>query len=360
SARVLVVEEHRDSREILEEMLVWWRLRAEGAPASEAAWTALERAWTEKDPFRVVIISTSAPDSDGSALAEKIGKDERFTRVWLVLLETAGHAAQAARHAGLCSAAHLIKPAKYSQLSAAILRALGLNGPALHPVVPAAATAVTGSARNFPSSLPIDVLLAEDHPVNQIFARQLLERRGYRVTLANNGREAVAGLASQRFDLVLMDIQMPEVGGGDAVAAIREHEKTTGQHIPIGAMTAHAMRGDRERCLAAGMDGYIAKPINSTELFGLIESLLPVSTAMAVTAAPHPAAASSRNGSAVLDPRVLLERVEGNRALLRQIVDVFCADCPKTLSRIQKAVANRDSKELAFAAHTLKGSLVTL
>jgi PAS domain S-box-containing protein len=204
------------------------------------------------------------------------------------------------------------------------------------------------------SARPLQILLAEDIPVNQQFAVALLKKRGHTVAVASNGQEALELFAKQRFDVILMDVQMPEMGGVEATRAIREQEKKTGEHIPIVAMTAHMMKGDRESCLEAGMDAYVSKPIESRELLGTIEALLsPPGTAVLVTAAKKP----KEEGPGVFDKAALLERVGGNRKLLGEMVRLFHADASKLLAAIGKAVADGDAPTVATTAHALKGTV---
>jgi CheY-like chemotaxis protein len=191
------------------------------------------------------------------------------------------------------------------------------------------------------------VLLAEDNPANQILAARLLEKHGCKVAIAANGREALAALKKagpQGFDLVLMDVQMPEMGGFEAAAAIRQQETATGGHLPIIALTADAMKGDRERCLAAGMDDHLSKPIQPEELFATIERM----------------AAQQRRTPPVMDEAGLLERLDGDRKLIRDVARVFLADCPKMMEAIRKAIRRRDAAALQDAAHALKGSVANL
>jgi CheY-like chemotaxis protein/HPt (histidine-containing phosphotransfer) domain-containing protein/anti-sigma regulatory factor (Ser/Thr protein kinase) len=219
--------------------------------------------------------------------------------------------------------------------------------------IPAAPTKIRASAtgrRSRGVKRPLRVLVAEDNPVNQELVVQLLTRRGHTVIVAENGREAIASLERHPFDLVLMDVQMPEMGGLEATQAIRRKEKSAGGHIPILAMTAHAMQGDRERCLAAGMDGYLAKPIEPKVFVETIEA--------AIT--PASAAVESgygRNEGAAVDESLLLARFSGNRRLLGTLVQTFRNDCPRMMARISSALGSRDARALAEAAHGLKGSV---
>jgi CheY-like chemotaxis protein len=184
--------------------------------------------------------------------------------------------------------------------------------------------------------------------VNRKLAVRLLEKRGHQVAVAQNGREAIATLETQSFDIVLMDVQMPVMDGFQATAAIREKEKTTGSHLRIIAMTAHSMKGDKERCLAAGMDGYVSKPISTEELFETIEDATVVPVAVNPT--------SEESTVSPINWEEALARVEGDRQLLADMAKLFLEDGPKLFAEVRAALAQRDSKALEHAAHALKGS----
>jgi CheY-like chemotaxis protein len=197
----------------------------------------------------------------------------------------------------------------------------------------------------------LHILLAEDNPINQRLAVRLIEKRGHTLVVASNGREALAALGSGSFDVVLMDLQMPEMNGFEATAAIRDQEKQSGKHLPIVAMTANAMVGDRERCLAAGMDGYIAKPIRIGELFEAIENL------GATPAADKPSIPHRDAAMDVLDSKAVLDRVEGSKETLVEITNLFLEEKPRLLTAVREAVARQDATALERAAHSLKGSV---
>jgi two-component system sensor histidine kinase/response regulator len=198
----------------------------------------------------------------------------------------------------------------------------------------------------------LNILLAEDNPVNRVLAQKLLQKQGHTVTSVNNGIEALQLWEqnhSRQFDIILMDVQMPEMDGLQAAARIRERELGTGAHIPIIAVTAHAMKGDRERCLAAGMDGYIAKPINPGELAKVIQETVPAGTTIAAVAVePIP------NGPSDAE---LLARFDGDSELLKELAGIFLQECPRMLEEIRSALRAADSKALEIAAHALKGSV---
>ena len=198
----------------------------------------------------------------------------------------------------------------------------------------------------------LHILLAEDNSINQRLAIRLLEKKGHTVVVANHGREALTLLARERFDLVLMDVQMPE--GLETTLRIREQERATGAHLPIIAMTAHAMKGDRERCLEAGMDGYISKPIQPTELFKVIAELAPVEAAAATLPMMREPQAPAFNRA------VALEQMEGDEELLAELAELFMGDSARLLAEIKQTIAGKKSEGLERAAHTLKGAASSL
>jgi CheY-like chemotaxis protein len=202
---------------------------------------------------------------------------------------------------------------------------------------------------------PIEILLVEDNPINQRLALEILSRRGHHVTVADNGLQALERLNGGVFDVVLMDVQMPEMNGLDATRAIRDIERGTGRHMPIVAMTAHAMSGDRERCLAAGMDDYLTKPIRAEALVTYVERLTMSDNAKPVEPTGRTPAASEQ----VLDLQEALERVDGDRDLLNEIAGLFLADVDEMVDVVRKAVEAKDADAIHRSAHRLKGSVVT-
>jgi len=205
--------------------------------------------------------------------------------------------------------------------------------------------------RSQPSQRRLQVLVAEDNQVNQLLATRIFEMLGHQATVVSNGREAFVAFQAGKFDLIAMDVQMPEMDGLDATTAIRAWEKTAGTHTPIIAMTGHAMKGDRERCLAAGMDGYTSKPIRIGELEHAIAQLInpPNSAKVPVS--------EGDQADGAIDHAALLAGVDGNRRVLRELVRLFLADCPRRLAEIKEAIRRGDAGALGRAAHTLKGSV---
>jgi CheY-like chemotaxis protein len=304
----------------------------------------LQRAKTEGNPFRLVLLDAHMPDLDGFEVAARIKQSPELHDSTVILLTSAVQREDLMRAKTAGAAAALAKPIKQSELWDAIVTVLHL--PRQHKAGIAGAKRPSRGARR-----PMRILVAEDNPVNQELALHLLERRGHSVILAENGRQALAAVEKHSFDLVLMDVQMPELGGLEATQAIREKEKASGTHVPIIAMTAHAMQGDRERCLAAGMDGYIAKPLDPKKFLQTVE-------AVGVDGAAATAAADDGKGPEdSLDSEALLERFSGNKGLLRSLVKTFSKDCPSMMARIRSSLASRDTVALADAAHALKGSV---
>ena len=264
---VLVVDDNATNRRILEELLTVWGMRPTLVDGGAAAIVALESALAAGKPFPLAIIDFQMPDLDGFGLAERIQAHPELATTMIMMLSSAGRQGDAIRCRALGVASYLTKPVRQSILLEAMLSVLAVNDhPVDQPVL------VTRHAINEAHSR-LHILVAEDNPVNRQLVMALLQKRGHTGVTVVNGREAVAALANGGFDLVLMDLQMPEMGGLEAAAAIRESEAMTGTHVPIVALTAHAMKGDREICMDAGMDGYLTKPINPQELFALIDSL---------------------------------------------------------------------------------------
>ena len=330
---VLVVDDNAVNRRILSELLASWGLRPAMAASGAEALTELRRAAEEGEPHSLVVLDFMMPDLDGVTVAEQIRRDPVLAGAIILMLSSADRPLAAERCKELGIALCLVKPIKESELLEALVAALGTAGaPVRTVVVPAALDA---------DSQPLRVLVAEDNPVNQRVVKAILELRGHTPLLAANGREALSAWERQSFDIVLMDVQMPEMDGFQATAAIRAREESTGAHVPIVALTAHALQGDRERCLAAGMDGYLAKPIHSEELIELVERL---------AARPGSGGAPRRpgGGSAIAGKDV--------RAHRKELDDLFVADAARLRDDIGDAIARRDGPALQAAAHSLRGS----
>ncbi len=358
---VLVVDDNATNRWIFKETLVAWGMRATLVDGALPALDELRQALAGPDPFRLILLDAMMPDIDGFTLAKQIQQESLMRGGAIIMLSSAGNLENAARCAELGIARCLIKPVKQSDLRDAILRALG--DASEKDRLPRRAERPLGAAVR-----PLHILLAEDGLVNQQVACRLLEVRGHKVLIANNGLEAVAAAAKARFDLILMDVQMPGLDGYEATAEIRRREQATGGRTPIIAMTAHAMKGDRERCLEAGMDEYLAKPIHADTLYDMVEGIVPDSgAALPGENGPEPPPAPATEvkpsesapplrSNGVLDWAAALKRVGGRTELLRQTVNLFAKECDKLLPSIREAVQQGDAAKLRRAAHTLKGA----
>ncbi len=344
---VLVVDDNATNRRILEEMLSNWQMAPTMAGSGAAALRELGRAAAVKSTFPVMLIDMNMPAMDGFTLAKRIATrragGKKAGRPALIMLTSGPRPGDSGRARKLGIAAYLTKPVKQSDLLDTILTVLSKSKRGRLKRTAVASRRAAKRAR---------VLVAEDNAVNQRLVRRILEKRGHRVAIANNGREALEQLAARSFDVVLMDVQMPEMDGLEATAAIREREKASGGRVPIVAMTAHAMKGDRERCLAAGMDAYLSKPVETKALLLTIERVVRGAPAEAEVPAD-----SLPGSTAVLDERSLLDRVGGDRQLLAELARIFLADSPQMMAAIRSAVQQRDAAALRRAAHTLKGSV---
>jgi len=343
----LIVDDNQTNRKILQEMLAGWGMKPSVAESGKTALEILRAVNAAEDSVPVVLIDAHMPHMDGFALAETIIAEREFRHAPIIMLTSSGQPGDIKRCRELGVSAYLSKPVSRSELLAAIFAA----------VRRATATFSRPESRIAPppasrKDRPLHVLLAEDNLVNQTFATMLLEKRGYHVTVAANGRRALAALKEDHFDLALMDIQMPEMDGVEATAAIRAIEKETGSRLFIIAVTAHAMKGDREFCLASGMDAYLAKPIRKQELYAIIDSLV------GSGGASHAASpAANREENAVFDEAALLERLDGSHEVCVQLIDAFLIEAAALSSQVQQAIQRRDATALYQAAHALKGAV---
>jgi PAS domain S-box-containing protein len=265
---VLVVDDNATNRRILEEMLAHWHMRPTAVESGARALEALEAARLSGQPFRLILIDANMPYMDGFELAAQIKKHPEFRKATIMMLSSAGFRGDASLCRKLGLAAYLTKPIKQSSLLDAIMLALGTSPEKKGETSLITRHSLEKEKRQF------SILLAEDNIINQKMAMKILENQGHLVTIANDGLEALAALEKDSFDLILMDVQMPNLDGFQATEMIRKKEQETAGHVPIVAMTAHALKGDRERCLAAGMDDYISKPLRLSDLIKTIENIL--------------------------------------------------------------------------------------
>ncbi len=342
---VLVVDDNATNCRILQELLSGWGLKPTIVQSGKEALTAMHNAHKEGEPFAMVLLDNMMPDMDGFTLAEQIRQHPELVGATLMMLSSGDRRENAARCHELGMEAYLTKPIRRAELLSTILTAA-------HAVPSKEVSATTSPHSIGRCQTSLRLLLTEDNLVNQRLAMRLLEKRGHSVVIVGNGREAVEILHQQSFDVVLMDVQMPEMDGFEATKLIRARERDTGGHVPIVAMTAHAMKGDRERCLEVGMDGYISKPLNPTELFEAVESVASSSDEAAATPT------RSRVGAvSAFDQDAALGRVGGDVAQLREIIDIYFSECPGWLTQIREGVTNGDAAVVRRGAHSLKGAV---
>jgi len=341
--RVLVVDDNRTNRLILEEMLNNWRMNPTAIDSGQSALEEMLKAARAGEPFHLALLDAMMPQMDGLELAEKIRHTPGLSETTLIVLSSAGNLSGSTRCRELGIDYCLMKPVKQSELLDSIVAALSVA--TADEVAPAA------TAEYPESTTSLHVLLAEDGLVNQKVAVNLLQQRGHKVTVANNGQEAVDALDTQSFDAVLMDVQMPGMDGLEATAIIRQRETESGGHVPIIAMTAHAMKGDRERCLEAGMDGYIAKPIRAKDLHDTFEATV------ARVQGYQAQESEIVEEKDILDRDQILEQIGGSTETLKEIVELFATESGRLMKRMRDAIGNEDPSGLQRAAHTLKGSV---
>ena len=354
--RLLLVGIERASQAIYAELLTAWQMESSILPEGESAGHALREAAQGGQPFHVAIVDAHLSDAALTEIA--ITAATLDPPVPLLLLASSAEPVNWAALPTTVQAGSALKPVMPSELLLAIARALGLVDEPQQ---------VSGE-EPLDTVPPLRILLAEDSPINQRVAVGFLERWGHQVTIVDNGQKAIEAVANERFDLVLMDLQMPDVGGCEAAQQIRQREQQTGTpRVPIVAMTAEAMKGDRERCLAAGMDDYLAKPIGSDDLFLIIQKIITraeggLDGSPELSAAEHAdhAAHSGSNGdnaatSQLVDWSYLTRMLGHDRSLIRDSLAILREQCPELLEELRQAIEARDAMELHRAAHSLKG-----
>jgi PAS domain S-box-containing protein len=362
--RVLIVDDNATNRRILKDMLTNWGMSPVTASGATQGLNLLADAVEERDPIRIVISDVNMPDIDGISLAREILARRLLPISSVILLTSGARPDNVSELRELGVVHHLMKPVKQSELFTAMVSTLDVSDSA------SLVTAVSDSKtveRRF--SRQLRVLLAEDNSVNQKLALGILGKLGHEVAIANNGMEALACLrSSERFDLVLMDVQMPEMDGLTATRQIRSLELETGGHLPIVAMTAHAMKGDREECLQAGMDDYLTKPIRLQDIAQKIDNIFsapqaksrnPVKSWNRSTDSLQPPSAEEARRD-VVSWSDALRNTGGDVSLLNEVVTAFLDEAPRMIGRADEAVARNDVDLLQNAAHSLKGSLLFL
>ncbi len=356
---VLIVDDNVTNRRILDEWLRGWRMKTAAVGDGLAALDALWHGASCDRPYSLVLLDARMPDVDGLALAAQIRQRDELSATRIILLTSGDRPGDLARSRELRIDAHLLKPVQQDELLEAVCRVMGrkpqdketgrqgdkerggASSVSLSPCLPVSLS----------SSKPLRILAAEDNEFNAQLLEQLLGRRGHQVRVATSGREALALAEDGAFDLLLLDVHMPELDGFQVVRAVRERERTAGGHLPIIALTARSRNEDRERCLAAGMDDFLAKPIQAADLWAAIDRVAGARPPVVAWSGDH----ATTGGPGLLDPCVLLAACGDDAAILDKICHAFRACLPGHLSAVQDALRERDAVRLREAGHKLCG-----
>jgi two-component system, sensor histidine kinase and response regulator len=341
---VLIVDDNRTNRRILEELLTRWGCRPSLASGGAEALAALAGAVEGGKPFELVLLDRMMPGMDGVELADRVSRDPSLAGLKMLML-TSGGPDESGRSRELGIGGWLSKPVRQSELFDALLDVF-------RPIDPSPAVTGPGMVEAGPrqEGRRLRVLLAEDHPINQKVASRMLEDQGHEVTIVGDGRAAVEASGAGGFDVILMDVQMPEMDGFEATAAIRRREEGSGRHVPIVALTAHAMAGDRERCLGSGFDDYLSKPIQSATLRAALGRLDGPGAIR-----PGAGAGEVPGGLPAFDHASALANLGGDAGLLDEVVGLFLDDGPRLLASIRAAIVANDAAALGGVAHTVSG-----
>jgi len=349
--KVLIVDDNRTNRRILDGLLRHWKMRPTTVEDGEQALYKVTSAYEDGEPFELILTDMHMPKMDGFDLVERIRSKPGLAASTIMMLSSGAQRGDTHRCEELGIVANLLKPVRQLELRNALIQVIGAKE---HPdQLPLISNAPVANRRE--PSRKLRVLLAEDNSVNQLLATRLLEKRGHFVKVTGNGREALDALTHDQYDLILMDVQMPEMDGIEATKALREMEKESGNHQPVVALTALVIKGDRERCIAAGMDAYLSKPIRQLELDEILDSV----------SANLPALQSSETPQidpvdGWVDEADLMERIGNDLEFLSELTELFQREYPIQLSAARTALAKDDADGLMRAGHTLRGALANL
>jgi len=344
----LVVDDNESSLGILLEMLEGWQMKAKGTTSMAQAQEMLIQAAASGSAFDLIMVDSDMPVADGFSLVRWIKTKPEINCRILMMLTSLRNRSQVDLN-DLNVKGIVTKPVRPSDLLDAIIGAVDAGGDLEEPsesIPRKTASAHMGA---------LNILVAEDTLFNQKFIRRLLDRWNHKATIVENGQAAVSAVSQNHFDIVLMDVQMPEMDGFEATEKIRDMESTTEKHVPIIAMTAHAMKGDRERCLEAGMDDYVPKPISSETLFNTINALVDQHQGSDTVSTPEKP--QTATDTPLFDRETLLKAFDDDWELFMEVVDMFVTDYPQMMTDIKQAIDQQDSSKLERTAHALKGML---
>ncbi len=348
--KVLIVDDNRANRRILSENLKRSLLRTTDVEGGEQALAELLHGQQIGDPYQLVLIDMHMPNMDGFSLVEHIRQKPELSPAAIMMLTSSGQRGDSERCRQLGVTSYLFKPVRRSELLSAILAVVDNSTPSSLGALPRKEAETRGKG--------LHILVAEDNHVNQRVATRTLEKMGHSVVVANNGCEALSLLPSQAFDLVLMDIQMPELDGITATRRLREAERHSNTHMPVIAMTAHAMRGDRERCIEAGMDGYVSKPVSAAQLRAAITLAVPSwSGSDMIEDFSAPDTDPDCSSANVWDPGETREKLGGDEQLFQDVMRIFLEESGQHLAKLRRAIAEGQAEVIEKTAHSLKGEL---
>jgi two-component system, sensor histidine kinase and response regulator len=348
--KVLIVDDNRTNRRILEGLVILWGMAPVVAPDGESALALYVAAAATTEPFDLILTDMHMPKMDGFDFVGRLQKNPDHKTATIMMLTSGGQRGDAQRCEELGIAAYLLKPVRQTELREAISRILSGREAA------GTTSMITRDTLNREEGVtkPMRILLAEDNFVNQKLAKRMLEKRNHSVTVVSNGKEALAELEKNSYDLVLMDMQMPEMDGFEATTLLRESEKVTGNHQPVVAMTAMAMIGDRDRCIAAGMDGYLSKPIRPQELDAVLDEYMDRGSHSTATSR------TTEVSEAAINVSQLMERIDSDLGFLAELVELFGEDYPQNLKAAQSAITAKQPEDLQKIGQALKGALSNL
>jgi PAS domain S-box-containing protein len=374
---VLIIESSKENRILLRKILTGWQVRSMTAASIEEGMSLLHEFSSCEIPFKIVLLDAQMAESSAFKTAARIKTDPDLAKTKIIILSAEDLSRHKTSQFDQYVDYYLIKPIRQTEL---------LNALTLYPFIPVSNNEIlkeTNPENNIIKNITplrktqdLRILLVEDNVMNQKLTTAIMKKMNYRLTTANNGTEAVQKTATNYYDLVLMDLQMPEMDGFEATAVIREREVKTGDHLPIVAITAHAIKGDRDKCIAAGMDEYVSKPIDSKKLFAAIEAVLKIprtitgfhqevnitKTPEATAAQPGISAAdlAGKDSTVPVDIEIMKNKLDGDEEIIAEVITILKEDIPKSNSRFQVALDRADLTEIARIAHGIKGVVGSL
>ncbi|MFC1855619.1 response regulator, partial [Thermodesulfobacteriota bacterium] len=359
---VLVIDDNKTGLNVLHDMLRNWGMTSSLAESGDEGLLLIN---DKKNKFDFILLDSRMPDKDGFMVATEIRSKDEFSNIPILILTSAGTRGDASRCQEIGIDAYLLKPVRQSELYEVIINTLnkrGIKDKGLitrHSLTDEKKDEKTYELKNISSGKSANILVAEDNEINQKLVVELIKQRGWAVVAVPNGRQAIEALEEASFDVVLMDVQMPVLDGFEATKVIRDKEKQTGKHIPIVAMTAHAMKGDKEKCLEQGMDSYISKPIKARALISLIEQIIGAHKADHI-AEDSFATMQIKDKKSVVNLSVAMSAVGDNNTLLCDLVEEYINELPNSLAELKEAIDNKVSKVIERKSHNLKGTFSNL